>query len=62
MINDIANPIFGPTGLSLRADGVLFLALNIGHLIVIPWQETEQRDFRTTHGPLLADDIRDIFL
>jgi hypothetical protein len=60
MINDAITAVLHPSSMRLREDGTLFLLVNIAEMIVKPWQETEQRDFRSTHSGILFEDIRDI--
>lgn len=59
MINDVAPQVVHPP-MQIRPDGLLFLLGNIAALIVMPWEMTEQKNFRTIHGRLLASDIMDI--
>jgi hypothetical protein len=47
-------------GTLLRVDGVLFLVLNMGAMIVIPWQRAHGKDFFALYQAELAEDIRDI--
>jgi hypothetical protein len=44
----------------LRADGTLFLLINIGHLIVMPWDDTEGNRFIDIHHQMLEEDTQDI--
>jgi hypothetical protein len=48
-----------PQGM-LRTDGRLFLMLNMGAMIVIPWQRTQNRDFFSQYPSELQDDLIDI--
>lgn len=48
-----------PQGI-LRADGSLFLVLNVGAMIVIPWQRTQNADFFKHYQADLEADILDI--
>jgi hypothetical protein len=45
---------------TLRVDGALFLVLNMGAMIVIPWQRAHDQDFFEVYQADLAADIRDI--
>jgi len=60
MINDAVNDALAPSGMSLRADGVLFLLVNVAAMIVRPWEETESNNFLNVHGSSLAADLQDI--
>lgn len=44
----------------LRPDAELFLMINAGQLIVVPWNITTQGDFLRVHGKLLRDDLSEI--
>jgi hypothetical protein len=46
---------------TLRHDARLFLLINIGYLIVKPWDQTMTHDpFLTDHGSELNNDVREI--
>lgn len=41
----------------LRADGLVFLLINVGYMIILPWERTEVRSFLEANGDLLRADI-----
>ncbi len=45
------------TQVPLRPDAELFLMINVGQLIVIPWSETEKQDFLQVHRNILHQDL-----
>lgn len=57
LLRDIATRHIIPP-MTLRPDGELFLLVNIGNLIVIPWDGRHgQNSFKNTHIRLLEDDM-----
>jgi hypothetical protein len=44
----------------LRSDATLFLVLNMGAMIVIPWQKAKKMDFFKQYRSLLEEDAKDI--
>jgi hypothetical protein len=51
--------ILRPHGVELRADGMVFLLLNIGDLVVKPWQEVNSQQFLgTQYVDLVRQDVQ----
>jgi hypothetical protein len=59
MITGIEREVLHPR-YHLRADGVVFLLINVAHMVVLPWEYAEIRNFFQMNHTLLEEDIRKI--
>src|SRR5262249_26514556 len=56
VISSVESEVLSPP-YHLRTDGLLFLLINIGYMIVLPWEYTEVNDFLTRNREMLREDL-----